>query len=116
MGLVGFLIGMVASMFIVGGRTKGLLWSMGMGAATYAISGAVVQELGGSVLLGWVIAIGASSLVLTTYILWRNARSGARRYIPGTAVSGAGLEGGDASTGIGSAKSVVPPEAQPSSH
>ena len=75
MMLVGLLIGMVASMFILGGRTTGLLWSMGLGAATYGISAVVVSGLGGSVLMQWVVAIVASSVVLVGYILWRNARA-----------------------------------------
>lgn len=73
--LVGGVIGLVASMFVKGSRTVGLLWTIILGALGYGVGGLIATSFGGSTLVQWLLGIAITVLLLTGYITLANKRS-----------------------------------------
>ncbi len=71
--LVGGVIGAVASVFVRGYRSTGLVGSIFLGMLGYALGGILSQHLGQSLLPQWVWGIAFSLLFLVSYTTWRNA-------------------------------------------
>ncbi len=72
--VVGALIGVVASMFVPGARTRGLGWTVFLGGLGYGLGGWTVMSFHGSVLNQWLLGIAVTALLLTGYLLMTSKR------------------------------------------
>ncbi len=75
MTLVGFVIGLITSTFVRGGRLTGLAETVVLGVIGYGGGGLLAERWGFSVLEQWLVGIAATLILITGYILIANAVS-----------------------------------------